>query len=81
MKPDGAVIRAQLAQKEAEAGVDSIDTLAKFLNDDPTNRRLVYRLQVLQELTKTANTNGHKTIFMTDLGTGGAPPVLPLPQQ
>ena len=59
----------------------SIDKLAKFLNDDPASRRLVYRLQLLQELTKTANTNGHNTIFMTDLGTGGARPVLPLPQQ
>ena len=28
---------------------------------------MVYRMQVLQELTRTANANGHNTIFLTDL--------------
>jgi hypothetical protein len=35
-------------------------------------------MQVLQELTRTANANGHNTIFLTDLGGAGAG-VLPLP--
>ena len=36
------------------------------------------RMQVLQELTRTANANGHNTIFLTDLG-GPAAGILPLP--
>src|SRR4029077_15767054 len=38
-------------------------------------RKMVYRMQVLQELTRTANANGHNTIFLTDL-TGPRPGVL-----
>jgi hypothetical protein len=35
-------------------------------------------MQVLQELTRTANANGHNTIFLTDLGGPNAG-IIPLP--
>jgi hypothetical protein len=56
---------------------DAID-LTDFLDQDPTGtRKMVYRMQVLQELTRTANANGHNTIFLTDL-TGPSASILPL---
>ena len=39
---------------------------------------MVYRMQVLQELTRRAIANGHNTIFLTDLG-GPSAGILPLP--
>ena len=79
MKPDDSVVEAQVAQKAAEARTAAIKTLTDFLDQDPTGtRKMVYRMQVLQELTRTANANGHNTIFLTDLGGAGAG-VLPLP--
>src|SRR3984893_8549135 len=79
MKPDDSVVEAQVAQKAAEARTAAIKTLTDFLDQDPTGtRKMVYRMQVLQELTRTANANGHNTIFLTDLGGSGAG-VLPLP--
>jgi hypothetical protein len=39
---------------------------------------MVYRMHVLQELTRTPNANGHNTIFLADLG-GPAVGILPLP--
>jgi len=55
---------------------DTCKTLTDFLDQDPTGtRKMVYRMQ---ELTRTANANGHNTIFLTDLGGPGAG-VLPLP--
>jgi hypothetical protein len=79
MKPDEAVVEAQIAQKAAEARTAAIKTLTDFLDQDPTGtRKMVYRMQVLQELTRTANANGHNTIFLTDL-TGPSAGILPLP--
>jgi hypothetical protein len=79
MKPDDSVVEAQVAQKAAEARTAAIKTLADFLDQDPTGtRKMVYRMQVLQELTRTANANGHNTIFLTDLGGPNAG-ILPLP--
>lgn len=78
MKPDDSVVEAQLAQKAAEARTAAIKTLTDFLDQDPTGtRKMVYRMQVLQELTRTANANGHNTIFLTDL-TGPSANILPL---
>jgi hypothetical protein len=69
MKPDDSVVEAQVAQKAAKARTVAIKTLTDFLDRDPTGtRKMVYRMQVLQELTRTANANGHNTIFLTDLG-------------
>ena len=69
MKPDDSVVEAQVAQKAAEARTAAIKTLTDFLDQDPTGtRKMVYRMQVLQELTQTASANGHSTIFLTDLG-------------
>jgi hypothetical protein len=79
MKPDDSVVEAQVAQKAAEARTAAIKTLTDFLDQDPTGtRKMVYRMQVLQELTRTANANGHNTIFLTDL-TGPSTNILPLP--
>jgi hypothetical protein len=79
MKPDDSVVEAQVAQKAAEARTAAIKTLTDFLDQDPTGtRKMVYRMQVLQELTRTANANGHNTIFLTDLGGPNAG-ILPLP--
>jgi hypothetical protein len=62
----------------SEARTTAIKTLTDFLDQDPTGtRKMVYRMQVLQELTRTANANGHNTI-LTDL-TGPSPTILPLP--
>ena len=81
MKPDDRVIQAQLAQKDAEARVNAIQTLTDFINADPTGtRRFVYKMQVLEEITKSANANGHNTIFLTDLNETG-PRVLRLPSR
>ena len=58
-----------VAQKAAEARTAAIKTLTDFLDQDPTGtRKMVYRMQVLQELTRTANANGHNTFFLTDIG-------------
>ena len=63
----------------SEARTAAIKTLTDFLDQDPTGtRKMVYRMQVLQELTRTANANGHNTIFLTDL-TGPSASILPLP--
>jgi hypothetical protein len=79
MKPDDSVVEAQVAQKAAEARTAAIKTLTDFLDQDPTGtRKMVYRMQVLQELTRTANANGHNTIFLTDLG-GQSTGILPSP--
>jgi hypothetical protein len=79
MKPDDSVVEAQVAQKAAEARTAAIKTLTDFLDQDPTGtRKMVYRMQVLQELTRTANANGYNTIFLTDLGGAGAG-IPPLP--
>jgi hypothetical protein len=56
MMPSGTLIANSHCQ-------DAID-LTDFLDQDPTGtRKMVYRMQVLQELTRTANANGHNTIF------------------
>jgi hypothetical protein len=79
MKPDDSVVEAQIAQKAAEARTAAIKTLTDFLDQDPTGtRKMVYRMQVLQELTRTANANGHNTVFLTDLN-GPSASILPLP--
>ena len=68
-----------MAQKAAEARTAAIKTLTDFLDQDPTGtRKMVYRMQVLQELTRTANANGHNAIFLTDLG-GAATGIVLLP--
>ena len=68
------------APKDLKAAEKSgYKTLTDFLDQDPTGtRKMVYRMQVLQELTRTANANGHNTIFLTDLG-GQSTAILPLP--
>ena len=67
MKPDETIVRAQLAQKEAEARNGSVDTVASFLAADKTGTRLqVWKMQQLREIVNAANTNGHNTIILTD---------------
>lgn len=70
MKPDETVVRAQLAQMEAQARNISIDTITKFLAEDPTGMRAkVWEMQAIAEIVKTGNANNHNTIILT---TGAA---------
>jgi hypothetical protein len=58
--------------------VEAIRTITDFLRDDPDGtRKLVYRMQVLQEIVNKADEKGRSTIFMTDVSGGN---VIPLPQ-
>ena len=62
MKPDDAVVEAQVAQQAPEARKAAIKTLTDFLDQDPTGTpKMVYPMQVLQELTRTADLpDGHQ---------------------
>lgn len=79
MKPDSTVMDAISAKKAAEKRVEAISELTKFLSEDSTGVRWkVYQMQVLQEIVSTANTNGHNTIYMVDVGgaNGVQPPIV-----
>ena len=81
MKPDQSVIDAIAARRAAEERLEAIKTVTTFLDQDSSGaRRLVYQMQTWQEIVNKANTNGHNTIMMTDIGQGGGR-VLPLPPQ
>ena len=76
-----SVIDAIAARRAAEERLEAIKTVTTFLDQDSSGaRRLVYQMQTWQEIVNKANTNGHNTIMMTDIGQGGGR-VLPLPPQ
>lgn len=78
LKPDPTVIDAIAAQQAAEKRIEAIKTVTDFLDKDTSGgRREVYRLQVWQEIVAKGNANGHNTIFMTDVGNGRPPVILP----
>ncbi|MDP3779330.1 MAG: SPFH domain-containing protein [bacterium] len=77
LKPDDAVIEAQVALKAAEERVKAIDIVVDYIGKDPI-RQFVYKMQVLQEIVNKAGTNGHNTIFLTDMANTQSG-VLPLP--
>lgn len=79
IKPDPAVVEANVAKKAAEKRIDALRVLTNFLDEDQTGtRRLVYKMQVWQEIVSTANNNGHNTIFMTDI-VGDSHKIIPIP--
>lgn len=72
IKPDDTIIDATAAKMAAEKRVEAIKALTDFLDADPTgSRKLVYRMQVLQEIVAKADTNGHNTVVIS---TGGESP-------
>lgn len=77
MKPDDTVVEAQIALRAAEQRIKAIESVVKYLGNDPT-RHMVYKMQVLQEIVAKAGSTGHNTIFLTDMHgiTNG---LLPLP--
>jgi len=78
VKPDPTVMDAIAAKQAAEKRVEAIGVITKFLSDDPDgSRKLVYRMQTLQEIIAKADEKGRSTIFMTDVS--GGPAVVPLP--
>jgi len=80
VKPDPTVMEAIAAKQAAEKRVEAIGVITKFLADDPDgSRRLVYRMQVLQEIVAKADEKGRSTIFMTDVS--GGPAIVPIPAQ
>ena len=76
MKPDDSVVEAQVALRAAEERVKAIETVVKYLGNDPV-RQMVYKMQVLQEIVNRAGTNGHNTLFLTDMASNAQ--ILPLP--
>ncbi len=77
VKPDPSVMDAIAAKQAAEKRVEAIEVITKFLANDPDgSRKLVYRMQVLQEIVAKADEKGRSTIFMTDVS--GGPPVMPV---
>lgn len=78
IKPDPSVMDAIAAKQAAEKRVDAIKVITDFLGQDPDGtRKLVYRMQVLQEIVAKADDKGRSTIFMTDIS--GSPGMVPLP--
>lgn len=78
VKPDPSVMDAIAAKQAAEKRVEAIGVITKFLADDPDGaRKLVYRMQVLQEIIAKADEKGRSTIFMTDIS--GGPAIVPVP--
>jgi SPFH domain / Band 7 family len=78
VKPDPTVMDAIAAKQAAEKRVEAIEVITKFLSQDPDgSRKLVYRMQVLQEIVAKADEKGRSTIFMTDVS--GGPAVVPVP--
>lgn len=78
VKPDPTVMDAIAAKLAAEKRVEAIEVVTKFLANDPDgSRRLVYKMQVLQEIVAKADEKGRSTIVMTDIS--GGPIMLPLP--
>jgi len=79
MKPDQTVIDAISAKQAAEKRVQAIQVITDFLGQDPDGtRKLVYRMQVLQEIVAKADDKGRSTIFMTDIS--GGPSLIPAPR-
>jgi hypothetical protein len=79
MKPDQTVIDAISAKQAAEKRVQAIQVITDFLANDPDGaRKLVYKMQVLQEIVAKADDKGRSTIFLTDIS--GGPGVLPVPR-
>jgi hypothetical protein len=78
VKPDPSVMDAIAAKQAAEKRVEAIEVITKFLAQDTDgSRKLVYRMQVLQEIVAKADEKGRSTIFMTDVS--GGPNVVPVP--
>lgn len=79
LKPDPTVVTAIASKEAADQRIKAIRTITDFLDEDPSGtRRLVYRMQVLQEIVAKAGTTGHNTIFMTDVNNETTK-VVPLP--
>jgi|SRR3989338_3696067 len=79
LKPDPSVTDAIAAQQVAEKRVEAIQTITDFLDKDSTGtRRLVYQMQVWQEIVAKGNANGHNTIFLSSVPQVG---ILPLSQK
>jgi hypothetical protein len=77
VKPDPSVMDAISAKQAAEKRVEAIQVITKFLAQDPDgSRRLVYRMQVLQEIMATGDKNGRSTVYMTDIS--GGPALMPV---
>ena len=65
LKPDDTIIAAIAAREAAERRIQAIETITRFLDNDPTgSRRLVYQMQTWQEIVAKGNANGHNTILM-----------------
>ena len=78
IKPDDTIIEATAAKMAAEKRVESIKTITDFLDKDQTgSRRMVYRMQVLQEIVNKAETNGHNTVILTT-GSEGPTSLIPI---
>jgi SPFH domain / Band 7 family len=68
VKPDPSVMDAIAAKQAAEKRVEAIEVITKFLGQDTDgSRRLVYRMQVLQEIMASGDKNGRSTVYMTDI--------------
>lgn len=78
MKPDQSVIDAIAARQAATERTAAIEVMKKYLDEDPTGRRLfLFKWSALENLVAKANSNGHNTIFLTDTNP---PSVVPLKQ-
>lgn len=76
MKPDQSVIDAIAAKQAAEKRIEAIRVVTDFLKDDADGaKRLVYKMQVIQEIVAKADEHGHNTIFLTDVSS---PPIIPI---
>jgi hypothetical protein len=76
VKPDPSVMDAISAKQAAEKRVEAIEVITKFLAQDTDgSRRLVYRMQVLQEIMASGDKNGRSAVYMTDIS--GNPPLMP----
>lgn len=77
MTPDETIINAISAKRAAEKRVEAIKIVTDFLDADPSgSRKLVYRMQVLQEIVAVANNNGHNTVIMNTGDSKDLPAVI-----
>jgi hypothetical protein len=80
IKPDDTIIEAIAAQMAAQKRVQAIQVLTDFLDQDRTgSRRMIYRMQVLQEIVNKADANGHNTVVIsTGDDHSGSPALIPI---
>ena len=78
VKPDPLVIQSIVAAQSADKLVKAMTTIDNFIKADPTGMRAyIYKMKAMQEIVNAANTNGHNTMFMTDIA-GGAANIIPI---